>query len=421
MVSCFIFEATMVNGAKHYMFTINNPDAVEGGGVRVGTLLPAEWPADDVQFVVWQLEVGEEGGTLHYQGYLQLTRRRTIVQLKRWAGLEGANFQVARSPVDAKDYCEKEETRVDGPWYYPSAEAFVDPKETQKRSVRTDLIAVKKRFMDGDRLEDIVRDDDGFVTFVKFPRGLQTARRLLVPPRTEVTVGLVLWGSSGSGKSTTARALAACLGKRVYHVPQEKGSGIYFDGYEAGDVVIIDEMDGTRFTPKFLNQLLDEAPFSVPVHGDSVVFNSKYIIFTSNKHPSQWWPRFRVGRSTSRRMAILPVFTRSPRSAWKSVCDVAGVGCVLCRGGTCAMHCTVEQRRAREEKEAIELAARKEAEYHAFLDESNRRLDELLAEQRRNRQNENPAPDLEHLRTITRQFETDLMMMDLNFNNLFDE
>lgn len=314
------------------MFTVNNPFFEDDeGNVFPMLLVPGAWPADDVQFVVWQLERGEQNGVLHYQGYLQLKRKRTINQLHSWTGLERAHFEVTRgTPTEAKDYCEKEETRVDGPFYWPSVEAFVDYKENQKRTVRTDLLDVRKRVLDGASLRDIVMEEDLFGTFVKFHKGIQVAMVHMARPRQSLTVGLVLYGSSGAGKSTTARALARALsptGKDPFFLSMEKSSGIYFDGYSGGQVVVVDEMDGSRFSPKFLNELLDEHPFNVPVHGGSAVFNSKFVIFTTNVHPSQWWPRQRVRAATMRRLVVFPTFTRHVRELW-------GCGCSL-EGGVC--------------------------------------------------------------------------------------
>ena len=358
----------MVNGARHYLITINNPDAADGpkGGPRVGLLDPSEWPAETVKFCVWQLEVGENG-TLHYQMYLNLSRRVSMKTLHSWPGLEQAAILVAVKPRDAKEYCEKEESRVDGPWYYPSKDAFVDPLEVQKRSVRTDLLEVKKRILEGQRWDEMVENDDVFVTYVKFSKGLNAVRPLLIGPRKEQTIGLVLWGSSGVGKSRTARALAAVLGKNTFHLAQEKGSGQYWDGYEAGDVVIIDEMDGSRFTPRFFNELLDSTPFRVPVHGDqNVRFNSKYVIFTSNKHPAQWWPKYATQKAIQRRVVVFPAFTHTPPSVYRCHCAVAGAMCVYqaLHPGVPAPHGLEQQRLAR----AI-----------AELDRQNAAADEALA------------------------------------------
>lgn len=71
---------------------------------------------------VFQLERGEETQRLHYQGFLKFSTKIRVKQLA--TGLNRFAYGIQIAPAyDEKaleKYCQKEETRVAGPWCYPS-------------------------------------------------------------------------------------------------------------------------------------------------------------------------------------------------------------------------------------------------------------------------------------------------------------
>lgn len=74
--------------------------------------------ASCIRYVVFQLEVGEESGTPHFQGYIELTRPQRMTWLQtNFAG--SCHYEVRRGTRDeARSYAQKEDTRVSGPWEY---------------------------------------------------------------------------------------------------------------------------------------------------------------------------------------------------------------------------------------------------------------------------------------------------------------
>jgi len=121
--SLFLSEVLFVrvmSRARNYMFTINFGDA------QVTELLPEEFP-EWMTFVVWQLECGEEG-TMHYQGYVECSGKRSFAAIQSVPGFEGCHLEVRRGTQgQAIAYCEKDDdTRVDGPWRHgePKQQVF---------------------------------------------------------------------------------------------------------------------------------------------------------------------------------------------------------------------------------------------------------------------------------------------------------
>lgn len=92
--------------SKNWVFTINNPTNTED--------CPKDWPG--YRYIVYQREKGETG-TEHYQGYVIWKSNKTLTAVKKihktahWENRMGTH-------KEAKDYCMKEDTRMEGPWEY---------------------------------------------------------------------------------------------------------------------------------------------------------------------------------------------------------------------------------------------------------------------------------------------------------------
>jgi len=262
----------MVRGhkaARRWCFTLNNYTDSE---------------VADIQFICGlhfsYLLYGKEtaaSGTPHLQGYFEFEKQKGLSYCKNIPGLTRAAFFVAKgSAKQNRTYCGKD------------AEPFIygTPMEKGKR---TDLIAVKRKIDEG--ITDVDLWDHHFSTMVHNHRALKVYKKLISKPRDFVTRVLVFVGPTDTHKSHMAHilGLSGYFGS-FFVVPSTKGSGLYFDGYDDQDCILIDEMDGNRCTPTFLNSLCDRYEFSVPVHGSgNVNFRASTIIICSNYVPKDWW------------------------------------------------------------------------------------------------------------------------------------
>ena len=117
--------------ARYYCFTVN--DEMEIESMMSG--LDQDGPPDPIHYVCGQLEQGEH---LHFQGYLELSKPTRIPALKKLF-VYGAHYETRRgSREQARDYCMKEDTRVDGPWEWG------EQKEVGQRSDLMQAITVAK-------------------------------------------------------------------------------------------------------------------------------------------------------------------------------------------------------------------------------------------------------------------------------------
>lgn len=98
-----------------------------------------------------------------------------------------------------------------------------------------------------------------------------------------------LWGATRSGKSKGAIALFEEHLKIPYFI-KNAGTGLWWDGYEGEDAVIIDEFDYTEISIKILNTWTDVHPCRVQTKGGMKLINPKYIVITSQTHYKDWYP-----------------------------------------------------------------------------------------------------------------------------------
>lgn len=247
-----------------FCFTVNNPETL---------LDPSIWPLF-VAYVCYQLEVGENG-TPHFQGYLQLKQTRSFVQLKLWPGLETAHFEVQRGTNDqARDYCRKESSRMEGPWEYGT---FVTGP-----GARSDLLQVKK--MLDDKASDKEIADLHFGSWCRYNRSFNTYRTLSMKHRTQKPKVIVAYGQPGLGKTYS---MTHMFGVNDLF-PKDRLSGNWWDGYLGQKLVLLDEFSGWM-VPQDLNRLCDECPLSGQVKGGFVPLAPLVVGITTNYPPWLWW------------------------------------------------------------------------------------------------------------------------------------
>lgn len=245
--------------SKVWCFTINNP---------MDDQLPKTWPG--VSYCVWQLEKGDLG-TPHLQGTIKFEKNKKLSALKK---IDAAAHWTATRNVNASiDYCQKEDTRLAGPWTLGIAPA---------QGKRNDLESVKLLIDGGAPMKDVYGAH--FAESARYYKFFKEYKRVITPPRTWKTEVQVLIGPTGTGKS------AYCAEKYpdAYWLPQGK----WFCDYDNQDVVIIDEFYG--WLPySYMLRLLDRYPLLVETKGGSVQFIAKKIVITSNQDPREWYDRLK--------------------------------------------------------------------------------------------------------------------------------
>lgn len=93
----------------NYCFTWNNPEIVPNTLEETLKLICKKF--------IFQLERGQNG-TTHYQGYISLSVKKRITELKKIIH-EHIHFEECKGTEEQNvSYCSKSETRLEGPWCY---------------------------------------------------------------------------------------------------------------------------------------------------------------------------------------------------------------------------------------------------------------------------------------------------------------
>lgn len=243
---------------RAYCFTLNNPTSNE---------IPIH---ESERFIIWQREVGESG-TPHLQGYIELTKPTRINNMASW--LRGAHFEPrAGTREQAKAYCEKEDSRVEGPW---SRGGW----DLGGAGTRTDLNTIKRKLDEG--VAESAIADEHFGEWLRYYKGFREYKKLRTGHRNWKTEVNILWGESGTGKSRTCQEKAPS----AYWKTRDE----WWDAYDGEEDIIIDDFYG--WLPyDFLLRLMDRYPLDVPTKGGFRRFVGKRLFITSNKQPEEWYP-----------------------------------------------------------------------------------------------------------------------------------
>ncbi len=281
-------------GNRNWCWTLNNPTGL-------ASALP--FSRKDVKYSIWQLEEGENN-TSHLQGYTEFHKQMAMSSLKKlhnrihWEQRQGNRSQ-------ARDYCRKRDSRVDGPWEHGT---WVENNPGR----RTDLEQLKDSVDEGKKPKELW--DDHYGPMCRYYKAVEVYREVTCPDRTWKTKVIVYWGPTGTGKSWRASKKA---GPDAYWVDAPKDSHqLWWDGYDRHENVVLDEFYG--WLPwSFLLRLLDCYPFKVPVKGGTRHWLAKKVYITSNKHPSEWYGEKYKYETLERRLHKVECMEK----AYTSVCD----------------------------------------------------------------------------------------------------
>lgn len=256
--------------SRSWVFTLNNPNSNE---------LPVY---EHERYVIWQKERGENG-TTHIQGYIELRRPQRMAALRRW--LPRAHFEPRRGTREqARDYCRKEDTRVEGPFERGEWDAG-------GAGARNDLAEIKRK-LDANVPESEIASEH-FGDWLRYYKGFREYKKIKTSPRDWKTEVRVYWGETGTGKSRRCREEAP----QAYWKTRDE----WWDAYDGQDTVVIDDFYG--WLPyDFMLRLLDRYPLDVPAKGSHRRFVARTILITSNKSPSEWYPNLPHCRELLRRI-----------------------------------------------------------------------------------------------------------------------
>lgn len=226
-----------------------------------------DYDKEYMRFLVIGTEVCPTSGRAHYQGYVELWRAYDFGVVKNLLGQDSHLEERRGTAQQACDYCKKDNN-------------FSEFGVISRQGHRTDLDRIIHDVEMNLPIRNIALNNPS--EYIKYHKGIEKFKNILIKPRNWVTEVIVLWGKTGTGKSRTAREL--CNNYWVW-TPQR---GSWFDGYEGQEHVIMEEFRGQLPFGMFLS-LTDRYECPVQVKGGMVEFCPHKIVITSPKHPRFWY------------------------------------------------------------------------------------------------------------------------------------
>lgn len=250
---------------KHWMWTLNNPTPEEIAHIRNST---------EFSWLMFQGEVGEQG-TPHLQGTCSFEKVKRFRQVKKILGPR-ASFELRRGTVEeAAKYCSKDATYDES--VHPKFESGSRPCN---QGARTDVLELSKRIRSGATEAQLFADFPAL--YLRYTRGIRDAIRVSTPPRDHKTEVYWYWGPTGTGKSDICK-------KKLKDPFWKSGDDNWWDGYQAHEIVIIDDYRPCMCRFNFLLRLLDRYPLLVPTKGGFAQFVAKEIYITAPSPPREMW------------------------------------------------------------------------------------------------------------------------------------
>lgn len=240
--------------SKHraYVFTANNYTPADQA-----TLQELE-----CRYMIYGREVAPTTGTPHLQGYVTFKSPLTYNSVCR--KMPFANIEVAKAnALDNKTYCSKEDP-----------DPF-EKGECPKQGNRSDL----------DNVRDVLAKTNSMASVVEIATSYQSIKMAEVYLKYKEFKRdwkpLVKWyyGETGTGKTKLAHEE---LGPDLY---LKSNADKWFEGYDAHECVLFDDLRGNTFPFHYLLQLLDRYSCRVECKGSTRQFLAKTIIITCPMHP----------------------------------------------------------------------------------------------------------------------------------------
>ena len=230
---------------------------------------------DFIDYFCFQYERGEETGLLHLQGFMRYTKEKvmgTVHKIFPTMSLKPCGY---KSNAECREYCRKENTRVEG--YEPYE--FGNFKHERQR---TDLKAI---------VEDVKANTPYIEMVDKYPAQMlnmgdkvEKMRQKVIRERFKNTERQIhatyIYGPEGTGKTTFVYRVLGQEYKDVFKVSRYKHSGKW-DNYACQDIIMFDEFDG-QIELTEMNDMLNGQPYDFPCRWSDNVACFTKAIFTSN-------------------------------------------------------------------------------------------------------------------------------------------
>ena len=273
---------------RHFCFTINNWTEEELNQLKKIEL-------KKIKYLIVGDEIAPTTGTPHLQCFITWANVKTESACKKRLPKRAyVRFMYDHSnPTACAEYCKKQKVLH---------EAGSFPRQGQ----RNDLVNVVKEVKEGKKIRTMI--DDGTVKNYQGLKYAQDLQKYYEVRRNWKPIVKWYWGATGTGKTKTAyeEYSKKTEDDNIYF---SMDTGRWWDGYDAQEYVIIDDMRKDFMKFHQLLKLLDRYPYKVETKGSTRQFVAREIIITSAIPPEQMYDTREDIKQLIRRIDTVKKFT----------------------------------------------------------------------------------------------------------------
>lgn len=227
--------------------------------------------SDVIRYLVCQLEESPKTGKFHYQGYIQFFKACRFARFQKLIN-DKCHMEIARgTTIENLEYCTKIKTSLGEVW------EFGKPTSQGKRN---DWNHIKDMIDDGATIQELAHKHFG--DYIRYHRGFEKYKYIHDKSesqnRRSVKVKLIL-GPTGTGK--TQGVLDKFGDDKVYILEFDKGSNVWWDGYQGEDVILLDDYNNNYNLPRLL-RVLDKYKLRLPIKGGFTWAKWTKVFITTN-------------------------------------------------------------------------------------------------------------------------------------------
>jgi len=208
---------------------------------------------------------------VQFKGNKRLSALKTLSSAAHWERRRGTH-------EEARDYCKKAESRVNGPWE-------LGHEKVPQQGKRNDWALVAEKISQGCTRKQILLDQPHLAPCAKGVDALIEAHLPDPPLQRDIKV-FYLYGPTGTGK--THRAYTTF--PQAFKVKGKYFEGKSFDKYEAQKVLILDEWDPTEWSLTLMNSILDKWECCLQCRYFNKYAYWETVIICTNFKPTECYP-----------------------------------------------------------------------------------------------------------------------------------
>jgi len=242
----------------------------------------------DQSYKVYQLEAGEEAGHEHYQLYVEFTKKKRFNAVQKLFQYSDGGFchieKRKGTRQEARDYCMKVDSRVEGPWEFGE---WTGPKPGQ----RNDFDQIRDLLQNGSSIDAIAKQFPS--QYIRYTKGIQAIARVcgapVSKPMPRGIYSTVVVGPPGVGKDL----MITLMTDKKACVMNFRPGAEWYDAYNREECLHVQEYSG-QLPWESLLLILDPSDQHVPIKGSMIKAEWKRVYFSTNVHPYQWYsePRY---------------------------------------------------------------------------------------------------------------------------------